>query len=467
MLSGNVEEIMNYTKKETMDYAPYEPIDESVPLYAHAQIGISAYEFTDWRDETMSWKKTCYLHAGLSPADPMMIKGPDVIKFLSRVCVTNFDKFPVGTIKHGVMCNEQGLIIQDGVLVRTGEEEVMSHWMVPLLPYALDSGKYGMFSVGLEYLRDTVFIFQVGGPVSIDVLEAACGQSLRELNFLRFMNASIEGKPVRIYRIGMAGSLSYEAHGAMSDAHDVYNAIYHAGKPWGLRRLGSHCYPMNHSENGYPQFALHFVEPRIQDKDLMRYMEDTPGMEFWAYHSKAKQHRGSAADDINNYYHDPFELGWGKMIQFDHDFVGRQSLEKIAEENKRKMVTLEWNVEDISDIFASQFRDGKPYKYIEEPSDVHVWFNPDCSVSHDKVINENGDVVGMSFGRQNAAYFQRMISICCLDTAYAETGANVTVVWGEPGTRQKHIRAKVTRYPYNNILRNETTDVNTLPKAQP
>jgi hypothetical protein len=60
-----------------------------------------------------------------------------------------------------------------------------------------------------------------------------------------------------------------------------------------------------------------------------------------------------------------------------------------------------------------------------------------------------------------------MISLCCLDTAYTEPGTEVMVVWGEPGTRQKKIRAKVVRYPYNNVLRNESTDVAVLPKAKP
>lgn len=76
-------------------------------------------------------------------------------------------------------------------------------------------------------------------------------------------------------------------------------------------------------------------------------------------------------------------------------------------------------------------------------------------------------MIGISFGRQNSAYFHRMISICCLDTAYTEIGTEVMVIWGNPGTRQKNIRAKVVRFPYNNILRNESTDVTTLPKVQP
>lgn len=452
---------------QTLNHTPFAPVPDSPVLYAPAFVGISPYEYTDWRDETISWKKTCYLHTGLNPTDTMKLKGPDLIKFLSRVCVNNFNKFPIGMIKHGVCCDEQGRIIQDGVILRTGEDEVITYWMAPVLNYALDTEKYGKFDVEQEILTGKVFLFQIGGPVSIDVIEAACGQSLRELKFLRSMEATIAGKPVRICRIGMAGTLSYEVHGVIEDVHEVYNAIYETGLPFGLRRLGSHCYPMNHAENGFPQFAVHFLTPRVQDKDLMKYMENTPGMEFWAMHSKATQHRGSASDDINLFYHNPFEFGWGKMIKFDHEFVGREALEKIAKENKRQMVTLEWNVEDIADVFASQFRDEEPYKYIDKPTDMDFWPDFSLSVHHDKVINEKGELIGTSFGRQNSAYFHRMISICCLDTAYTELGTEVMVIWGDPGTRQKNIRAKVVRFPYNNILRNESTDVTTLPKVQP
>lgn len=453
---------------ETLNYTPFAPVTDSAALYAPAFVGISPYEFTNWRDETMSWKKTCYLHTGLNPTDTLKLKGPDVIEFLSKVCVTNFNKFPVGMVKHGLCCNEKGQIMQDGVLIRTGEDEVITYWMVPMLNYALDTNKYGKFNIEQEYLTGKVFLFQIGGPVSIDVVEAACGHSLRELKFLRTMESTIAGKPVRIARLGMAGTLAYEVHGAIEDALPVYNAIYEAGLPLGMRRLGSHCYPMNHAENGYPQYGVHFLEPKSEDKDLMSYLAKMPGMEFHATMGKAKLNLcGSAADDINHFYHDPYEFGWQKMIKYDHDFVGRAALEKIAEEDKRRMVTLEWNVEDIADVFASQFRDEESYKYIDNPTDLDFWPDYTFKFIHDKVLNDKGEMIGTSFGRQNSAYFHRMISICCLDTAYTELGTEVIVLWGEPGTRQKNIRAKVVRYPYNNVLRNDSTDVTLSQKIQP
>ena len=169
---------------------------------------------------------------------------------------------------------------------------------------------------------------------------------------------------------------------------------------------------------------------------------------------------GSAADDRNAFFHNPYEFGWGRMIHLDHDFVGREACEKMAADPAtRKVVTFEWNADDIADVFASQFRgeEVEPYKPIESPSDVEFWMSP--FVHHDYVVDADGNKIGTSFGRQNACYFRHMISIGCIDPAFAEEGTEVYVLWGNPGQRQKKIRAKIARYPYNNVMRSDATDM--------
>lgn len=444
---------------QSLPYTPFAALTDKASLYAPAFVGVSAYEFTDWRDETISWKTTCYLHAGLNPTDTIRISGPDVIRFLSKVAATNFDNFPVGKIKHCILTNEKGLIMKDGVAMRNAEDVVTTYWLSPMIEYYLSSEEFKDYDVSFEVLTGRVFLFQIGGPVSLDAVEKACGKSLRDLKFLRFTDGVIAGKNVTIARLGMAGTLSYEVHGAIEDALDVYNALWEAGEPMGMRKLGSHTYPMNHAENGFPQFGVHFLEPLADDPDLMAFLQSTPGMELHILNACGMVLQGSAAGDIRNFYHDPYELGWGKVIKFDHDFIGKDALMKLKEDDKRHMVTLEWNVEDITDVFASQFRDEEPYKYIETPTDLNFWPDFSGKVYHDLVVNDKDEVIGTSFGRQNSAYFHRMISICCLDKEYADLENEVYVLWGNPGTRQKKIRAKVTRFPYNNVLRNESTDV--------
>lgn len=446
---------------QTLPHTPFEPVAPFNYMYSLGFLppaGFAPYEYTGWRDETQSWKTTCYLHTGLNPTDTLILRGPDVVPFLARVCCNNFAKFPIGVVKHGMMVNDEGIIVQDGVLLRTAEDEVYTYWMVPWLPYALEKEVYGKFDVTMEYVSGKVFLYQIGGPLSFSILEKVVEDSLVDLKFLRSMETKIAGKDVRVIRLGMAGTLSYEVHGKIEDATDVYNAIWGAGEPMGMRRLGSHCYPMNHSENGFPQAGVHFPEPK--SPEVIDYiLTAKEGMDFQKVTlGAAPKLRGSAGDDINNYYHNPYEFGWGKAIKFDREFVGKEALEKIKEADARHIVTLEWNTEDVADVYASQFRDEEPYKFIEEPIDYNIFLGP----HHDKVVNADGKVVGISFGRQNSAYFHRMISICCLDTEYTELGTELELIWGDIDQRQKKIRVKVARYPYNNVMRNDAVDVTKL-----
>ena len=82
-----------------------------------------AWEFSGWKAESLSWKQGCYIHAGLSD-NQMNFKGPDVLKFFESICVNNFEKFPVGTMKHAVMCLDNGLIASHGILQRNDEDDV-------------------------------------------------------------------------------------------------------------------------------------------------------------------------------------------------------------------------------------------------------------------------------------------------------------------------------------------------------
>jgi glycine cleavage system aminomethyltransferase T len=319
-----------------------------------------AWEYTGWRDETMSWKETCYIHGHLNPSPTYRIKGPDALKFLSDTCANSFANFRIGTGKHAIMCNEEGLNMMDGVLLRLGQDEFVTYWLAPYIVYALMKGKYN--AVG-EDLTSQLFLFQIAGPRSLEVLEAASGDDLHDIRFMHHRPSSIDGMEVRVLRMGMAGTLAYEVHGKIEDARPVYDAILKAGEAFGIRRLGIHAYMMNHTEDGFPQAYYHFPYPWAEDPGFLEFLSKASGLA-----GIGMKLRGSIGTDIRLRYRNPVELGWAGMIKFDHDFVGRAALEKEVANPRRKMVTLVWNTEDIMDVYASQFKPGEPYPNMDAPN---------------------------------------------------------------------------------------------------
>ena len=82
----------------------------------------------------------------------------------------------------------------------------------------------------------------------------------------------------------------------------------------------------------------------------------------------------------------------------------------------------------------------------------------------DKVLNKDGQEIGISSGRTQSYYYRTMLSLCSIDVEYSEIGTEVVILWGDPGTNQKEIRATVARLPYNDLARNESIDVNSIPR---
>lgn len=169
---------------------------------------------------------------------------------------------------------------------------------------------------------------------------------------------------------------------------------------------------------------------------------------------------GSMGPDMSQRYRNPVELGWAKTIKFDHEFIGRGALEKEVANPRRQMVTLLWNREDVIDVFASQLEPGEHYEPME-PSHFGQKHGHGQLVA-DRVLKD-GRETGISSGRNYSYYYREMLSLCSIDTEFSNLGTEVVVIWGNPGKRQKEIRATVSRFPYLDQNRNENVDVSAIP----
>lgn len=420
------------------------------------QAGLQPSEYTGWRDEEVAWHKTCYIHTGLNPTPTYKFKGPDAMKLMNKYFANSFKNFPIGSAKHGIMCDENGYDMIDGLLLRMSEDEYLTYWLSPWVQYCVLTS--GMDVVG-EDLTEKVFMFQLGGPTSLQVLEAASGDNLHDIKFICHRPTKIAGREVLILRVGMAGSLAYEVHGKIEDSIPVFEQIMKAGEKYGIRRLGVTGYNMTHWENGFPQAYIDFLFPWFENEGFAAFLKQAGLVASDLISNDSLS--GSMGQDIKLRYRNPIELGWGKTINFDHDFLGKEALEKIAAGPHRVIVTLEWNKEDILDIHRSQLApDEEPYADISHPDDFS-WGRP--TYHADQVLNQDGKCVGISTGRMIAWFYREMISICSIDQEYSALGTDVFVLWGEPGTRQKKIRAKVARWPYFDVNRNQKVDVSKIP----
>jgi glycine cleavage system aminomethyltransferase T len=428
------------TDVSPINHVPTVPYDSWVSRYTAFGSYFEPLEFTDWRDESMSWKETCYI-GDWSPMTKIRVTGPDAVRFFSDLAVNSFAAFEVGQAKHAIFCNSQGKVTGEGVLMRESEDSLYftSGFGVVWAKYHFEKKQYDAV---LEDVTTQHTIQQIQGPRSLELLEEVTGEDLRDIRFMRFRKASIDGMEFWLLRQGMSGDIGYEIHGRWDEGSAVYQRIVEAGQKYGIRRLGGRTKMVNHVEACFPTPSVDFVPAWFgPDEEDFRAHAGANTFRPLAYFT---QHGGSAATgDPDTLTKSPVELGWGRNIKFDHDFIGADALREEVANPRRTMRTLVWNADDVVDVIASYFRTGQqPYDFMEWPRGYLG------KVVADRIVTADGVDVGTTTSRCYSYYFRAMISLAVIDVAHAEVGTELAVVWGAADGPQKIIRATVAAAPY-------------------
>ena len=398
---------------------PYDPNIQRYGLFGY----LGAYDYTGeygWRDESMSWRETCYIGDWTS-LNETTIKGPDAFAAMAWCFPCAFKNFEIGRSKHGLLCLDNGHVMTQGIIFRHGEDD-FEYQYGGMYPgprdrmFEICSEKN--FDVEFCYTGVTKFKFQVQGPNSLFTLEKATGESLRDIKFMHFRHSTIAGHDVMIVRQGMSGDLGYEVQGDVNVGQEVYKAILAAGQEFGIKRLGERVRMLNHTLAG----LLHEMCRRD---------------------------------------YTPFESGDLKSVVFDHDFFCRAVLEEAAANRTRGLIVLKWNPEDVLDIYASYFRtDKEAYRYIDMPCHGGLMY-PNVPGVQNRVLM-NGKDVGICFSPKYDYQTRTLISNAIISLECHEPGTEVTIVWGNEGEETKLVRATTTPAPYFKSPR-RYMDVNTLP----
>ena len=162
------------------------------------------------------------------------ITGKDAVKFMDYLVTRDMAKLTPGRCSYSFMCDENGEIIVDGIIVYISQEKL---W------FGVSDGDIELWARGIALHGDyevlvkeaDVAPLQVQGPKSRDILRAVIGKSIDDLRFFGCMQTQVAGVACVISRTGWTGELGYEVYPTNSEAApDVWDAIVEAGKPWNM-----------------------------------------------------------------------------------------------------------------------------------------------------------------------------------------------------------------------------------------
>jgi vanillate/3-O-methylgallate O-demethylase len=435
-----------------------------VTLLRNSKIGAYVYpvvptEFSNWRTEQCAWRETAVLFDQSHHMAELTIKGPDAAKLCSYATINSFNNFAPGKAKQMVPVSYDGYVIGDGILFYVEQDELLFVGRAPTVNWLQFHAQTGGFNV--DVIRDDRstshpngnavtrrhYRYQVQGPNAAQVLQKLNGGPLPDIKFFNFDYINIKGRKVRALRHGMAGAPGLEIWGPYEQRDEIRAAILEAGSDFGIVAVGSRTYASNTLESGWIPSPL----PAVYSGESMRkYREWLPAS---GYEGTGSIGGSFVSDNIEDYYLTPYELGYGPFIKFDHDFVGRGALEKMAKDGRpqRKKVTFEWNAEDLGRIFTSLLdRGSEPGKFFDLPIANYA------SSSYDNVTL-NGKTVGFSMFTGYSHNERCGLSLGVVDS-HINQGDVLTLVWGEEGggtakpTVERHkqleVRVKVAPIPY-------------------
>lgn len=402
-----------------------------VTMLRNSQAGAYVFpiapEFSNWRDEQEAWRKTAILFDQSYHMTDLYVEGPDTVRLLSDLGVNSFQGFKRDKAKQFVACNHEGYVIGDGVLFALEDDKVVLVGRPPISNWVHFNAVSGGYNVKVERderslanpMQRKLYRFEVQGPNAWQILEKVHGGPIPDIKFFAMGEINIAGRKVRCLKHGMSGAPGLELWGPKEEGDDIRATLMEAGKEFGLRAGGARAYSTVAIESGWVPSPM----PAIYSGEKMRpYREWLTATSFEA---NASLGGSMVSDNIEDYYLTPYDLGYGGFTKFDHDFIGRAALEKMAGRPHRKKVTLTWNSNDVIRIFSTLFLAENRAKYMDMPASHYA------TLPYDRIMVD-GKQVGISTYPVYTANGRVWISLSMVDADFSATGTEVTVVWGEP-----------------------------------
>ncbi|MGY1624985.1 2Fe-2S iron-sulfur cluster-binding protein [Geodermatophilus sp. SYSU D00965] len=189
------------------------------------------------------------------------VQGPDAAVLLDRLYTNLMSSLKVGSVRYGVMCGVDGMVIDDGTVLRLAEDRFLVltttggaakilDWMEEWVQTEWPDLRVHCTSVTEQWVT-----FPVVGPRSRDVVGAVfpgVDVANEAFPFMTWRDTTLDGVPVRLARISFSGELAYEVYVNPWYAVAVWQRLLEAGRPYGITPYGTETMHVLRAEKGYP-----------------------------------------------------------------------------------------------------------------------------------------------------------------------------------------------------------------------
>jgi len=184
------------------------------------------------------------------------IVGLDAAEFLNRMYTNAFKKLAVGAARYGLMCKADGMVFDDGVVLRLAEDRFLATTTTGNAAAVLDwfeewlQTEWPDLRVRLTSVTEQWATIAVVGPKSRAVVEKLAPV---DLSFMTFTDTTLaNGIPARIARISFSGELAFEINVATWHGLAVWEAVHGTGEEFGITPYGTETMHVLRAEKGYP-----------------------------------------------------------------------------------------------------------------------------------------------------------------------------------------------------------------------
>lgn len=284
----------------------------------------------------------------------IQVKGPEAAKLVDLVITRSVDKVKVGKGRYVILCNEEGGIINDPVLLRPREDEF---W------FSLSDSDVALWMQALNFMKQfdctvseiDVAPVQIQGPKSTDLMVDLFGEQIHNVPYYGLLESRVNGCSVIVSRTGFSGEAGYEIYlyDASANAERLWYHVLEAGEPYNIKVIAPGH--IRRIEAGILSYG--------QDMDL----------------------------ETN-----PYQVGLGWQVDLNKSqFVGKEALARIKDEGVTSKLAalkfggekIDWYPADFYTVYAEN--DTKPVGYV-----TSAFYSPDqgCNIGYAMVPSSLGAI---------------------------------------------------------------------------